>query len=178
MTRNTTVNPNPDFFDGAHPDAVDQEVREALDKIIIPTAPNLFLEAKSSAGTFDVELQLSSGRTRAVTNLSTSEAAKPPATATPVGDYTTVSDKDFVLLRRGNKTCPNRTKGGSERMFAVSLSAGSNEPDSRWESSRPRRHDNGRVAIAKLFRRCGGQYVAPISIPGYTTRHTWSFPMR
>ncbi|KAF5020417.1 hypothetical protein F66182_7544 [Fusarium sp. NRRL 66182] len=61
ITEDTTVNPNPDFFDGAHPEAVDQEVREALDRIIIPTkkagtpiAPNLFLEAKSSGGTLDV----------------------------------------------------------------------------------------------------------------------------
>lgn len=61
MTENTTVNPNPDFFDGAHPEAVDHSVREALDTIIIPTkkvgtpiAPNLFLEAKSSGGTLDV----------------------------------------------------------------------------------------------------------------------------
>ncbi|KAL7923273.1 hypothetical protein ACQKWADRAFT_312374 [Trichoderma austrokoningii] len=61
ITKNSIVYPYPDFFDGAHPEAVDQEVREALDKIIIPTekanapiAPNLFLEAKSSGGTLDV----------------------------------------------------------------------------------------------------------------------------
>jgi hypothetical protein len=36
LTENTTVNPNPDFFDGAHPEAVDQGVREALDAIIKP----------------------------------------------------------------------------------------------------------------------------------------------
>ncbi|OAA32752.1 hypothetical protein AAL_00217 [Moelleriella libera RCEF 2490] len=61
ITEDTTVNPNPDFFDGAHPEAVDQEVREALNSTIIPTkradtpiAPNLFLEAKSFGGSLDV----------------------------------------------------------------------------------------------------------------------------
>ncbi|KAF4449536.1 hypothetical protein F53441_7195 [Fusarium austroafricanum] len=61
ITEDTTVNPNPDFFDGAHPEAVGQGVREALYRIIIPTkkadtpiAPKLFLEAKSSGGSLDV----------------------------------------------------------------------------------------------------------------------------
>lgn len=61
ITNNMTVNPYPDFFDGAHPDAVDQEVKRELEKIIVPTkkadapiAPNLYLEAKSSGGTLDV----------------------------------------------------------------------------------------------------------------------------
>ncbi|KUI73129.1 hypothetical protein VM1G_08898 [Cytospora mali] len=61
LTRNTTVCPVPDFFDGAHPAAVDVQVREDLDRIIIPTkhasvliAPNLFLEAKSLRENCDV----------------------------------------------------------------------------------------------------------------------------
>lgn len=61
ITEGRTVNPYPDFFDGAHPEAVNREVRIALDKIIIPTkkpmapiAPNLFMEVKSSSGRLDV----------------------------------------------------------------------------------------------------------------------------
>ena len=61
ITNNTTVNPVPDFFDGARPGDLDRKVREDLDKIIIPTkkagvpvAPNFFLEAKSSGGTVEV----------------------------------------------------------------------------------------------------------------------------
>ncbi len=64
ITGNTTVNPVPDFFDGASPEAVDKQVRDDLDKIIIPTkhatvpiAPNLFLEAKSPGGTDDVAMR-------------------------------------------------------------------------------------------------------------------------
>ncbi|KAF3768372.1 hypothetical protein M406DRAFT_272867, partial [Cryphonectria parasitica EP155] len=61
ITNNTTVNPVPDFFDGARPGDLDKKVREDLDKIIIPSkkggfpvAPNFFLEAKSSGGTVEV----------------------------------------------------------------------------------------------------------------------------
>ncbi|KUI61997.1 hypothetical protein VP1G_09137 [Cytospora mali] len=61
LTKDTTVCPVPDFFDGAHPAAVDMQVREDLDKTIIPTkhasvpiVPNLFLEAKSLEGNCDV----------------------------------------------------------------------------------------------------------------------------
>jgi hypothetical protein len=61
ITGNTTVNPVPDFFDGAHPGAVNKKVREDLDKIIIPNkkvgipvAPNFFLEAKGPGGTIEV----------------------------------------------------------------------------------------------------------------------------
>ncbi|KAG5751275.1 hypothetical protein H9Q70_006075 [Fusarium xylarioides] len=61
ITKNTTVNPVPDFFDGAEPAAVDRQVREDLDRIIVPTgrasvplAPNFFLEAKSPAGSLEV----------------------------------------------------------------------------------------------------------------------------
>jgi len=61
ITADTTVNPYPDFFDGAHREAVDQAVREPLDTVIIstkkegvPIAPNLFLEAKGPGGTLDV----------------------------------------------------------------------------------------------------------------------------
>ncbi len=64
ITDNTTVNPIPDFFDGALPGAVDKQVRDDLNNIIIPTkhatvpvAPNLFLEAKGPGGTGDVALR-------------------------------------------------------------------------------------------------------------------------
>jgi hypothetical protein len=61
LTKNMTVNPNPDFFDGAHAGLVDSTVRDALDNIIVPTkksgvplAPNLFLEAKGPSGSLEV----------------------------------------------------------------------------------------------------------------------------
>ncbi|KAG6010528.1 hypothetical protein E4U21_005879 [Claviceps maximensis] len=60
ITNNTTVNPFPDFYDGAHPGAVDQEVKEALYQKIVPTVasapivPNFFLEAKSIEGSLAV----------------------------------------------------------------------------------------------------------------------------
>ncbi|KAL7925938.1 hypothetical protein ACQKWADRAFT_329002 [Trichoderma austrokoningii] len=61
ITEYTTVNPVPNFFDGARPGDLDRKVREDLDKIIIPTekadvpiAPNFFLEVKSSRGTIQV----------------------------------------------------------------------------------------------------------------------------
>lgn len=61
LTNNTTVNPVPDFFDGAHAGDLDRKVREDLDKIIIPSkragipiAPNFFLEAKSPRGMMEV----------------------------------------------------------------------------------------------------------------------------
>ena len=57
LTEDATVNPNPDFFDGADFEAVDREVRKDLEKVIIPTrkvgvpvAPNFFLEVKSPTG--------------------------------------------------------------------------------------------------------------------------------
>ncbi|KAI1865945.1 uncharacterized protein JN550_007923 [Neoarthrinium moseri] len=63
ITDNTIVNPIPDFFDGAHPEAVNKKVREDLDEIIIPTkkggvpiAPNFFLEAKGPGGSIEVAM--------------------------------------------------------------------------------------------------------------------------
>ncbi|KAG9256848.1 uncharacterized protein F5Z01DRAFT_634414 [Emericellopsis atlantica] len=60
-TKNITLRPNPDFFDGARPEAIDQGVREALYRTVVPTvktdapiAPNLFLEVESTTGTLDV----------------------------------------------------------------------------------------------------------------------------
>ncbi|KAG5989808.1 hypothetical protein E4U43_004429, partial [Claviceps pusilla] len=61
LTNERTVNPAPDFFDGAQFNSLDDEVREALDKIVVPIAPNndentlliapnLFLELKSVSG--------------------------------------------------------------------------------------------------------------------------------
>lgn len=51
ITGGATVNPRPDFFDGACLDDVNEKVRQALDKIIIPSkekgvpiAPTFFLE--------------------------------------------------------------------------------------------------------------------------------------
>ncbi|KAL7938257.1 hypothetical protein V8C35DRAFT_145835 [Trichoderma chlorosporum] len=61
ITSDTTVNPVPDFCDGARPGDLDRKVREDLDRIIIPTkkagfpvAPNFFLEVKGSGGTIKV----------------------------------------------------------------------------------------------------------------------------
>ena len=61
ITNDATVNPVPDFFDGAWAGDVDKRVREDLDKIIVPSkkvgvplAPNFFLEAKGPGGTIDV----------------------------------------------------------------------------------------------------------------------------
>ena len=61
LTNNTTINPVPNFFDGACAGDLDRKVREELDRIIIPSkkpgvpmAPNFFLEAKSSGGTVEV----------------------------------------------------------------------------------------------------------------------------
>ncbi|KAG8418638.1 hypothetical protein J3459_012159 [Metarhizium acridum] len=58
ITGDTTIFPVPDFFDGAHPGALDKKVRQDLDKIIIPNkkvgipvAPNFFLEVKGPTGT-------------------------------------------------------------------------------------------------------------------------------
>lgn len=63
ITKNATVNPNPDFFDGAHPEAVNSIVRDDLNSIIVPTkisgvplAPNLFLEAKGPSGSLEVAI--------------------------------------------------------------------------------------------------------------------------
>ncbi|KAG5994637.1 hypothetical protein E4U54_003042, partial [Claviceps lovelessii] len=61
LTGGKTVNPNPDVFFGAHYNQIDADVRESLQKIIvpfnsandehrIPVAPNLFVEIKSSTG--------------------------------------------------------------------------------------------------------------------------------
>lgn len=61
MTHNATVRPVPDFFDGASFGALDAGVRKALQgevaptkKAAVPLAPNLFLQAKSPAGTISV----------------------------------------------------------------------------------------------------------------------------
>ncbi|KAL7963197.1 hypothetical protein V8C34DRAFT_310744 [Trichoderma compactum] len=51
ITDNTTVNPVPDFFDGARPGDLDRKVKQDLDKIIIPTKG---AGAKSSGGTVQV----------------------------------------------------------------------------------------------------------------------------
>ncbi len=37
LTDNTTVNPVPDFFDGARPGELERKVREELDRIIVPS---------------------------------------------------------------------------------------------------------------------------------------------
>ncbi|KAI0132845.1 hypothetical protein BJ170DRAFT_718998 [Xylariales sp. AK1849] len=47
ITNDTTVNPVPDFFDGAHPGALNK-------KVGIPVAPNFFLEVKGLGGTLGV----------------------------------------------------------------------------------------------------------------------------
>ncbi|KXJ84770.1 hypothetical protein Micbo1qcDRAFT_111962, partial [Microdochium bolleyi] len=61
IMKDTAACPNPDWFDGAHPDAPDQAVKLELDSVIIPTkkagvpvAPNSFLEAKSTGGSHEV----------------------------------------------------------------------------------------------------------------------------
>ncbi len=61
LTANLTVDPVPDFFDGARSGDLDRQVREELDRVIIPSrkagvpiAPNLFLEAKGPKGALDV----------------------------------------------------------------------------------------------------------------------------
>jgi hypothetical protein len=58
LTGDFTVNPTPDFFDGARPDALHKSLRDDLDLLVVPTnnhanvpvAPNLFLEVKSQTG--------------------------------------------------------------------------------------------------------------------------------
>lgn len=61
LTDNLAVNPVPDFFDGASPSSLNKQVRQDLDKIIIPNktggvpiAPNFFLEVKGPKGNPDV----------------------------------------------------------------------------------------------------------------------------
>ncbi len=61
LTEDTTVNPKPDFFDGADFEALDRQVSEDLGEKIIPTrrvgvpvVPNLFMEVKSSTGSLEV----------------------------------------------------------------------------------------------------------------------------
>ncbi|KAJ8126688.1 hypothetical protein O1611_g6951 [Lasiodiplodia mahajangana] len=65
MTKIATVNPTPDFFDGARPEDIEPRVAESLNRWIIPTkragvpvAPNFFLEAKApQAGSEVLERQ-------------------------------------------------------------------------------------------------------------------------
>jgi hypothetical protein len=61
MTDGVTVDPKPDFYDGARLGDIDKSVREELGPFIIPTghrtapvAPNFFLEAKAPHGAADV----------------------------------------------------------------------------------------------------------------------------
>jgi hypothetical protein len=61
MTGGVTVDPKPDFYDGAPLEDIDKSVREELDPFIVPTghrtapvAPNFFLEAKAPHGAADV----------------------------------------------------------------------------------------------------------------------------
>ncbi|KAI0546838.1 hypothetical protein F4679DRAFT_587056 [Xylaria curta] len=57
LTRNETVTPKPDHYEGVHPDTVDKTIRDKLFNIIVPTksssimVPNFFLEAKDPTGT-------------------------------------------------------------------------------------------------------------------------------
>jgi hypothetical protein len=60
ITDGTTVNPAPDFFDGAHPGSVDSKVRDDLSETIVPNkkhgiplTPNFFLEAKGPRETLE-----------------------------------------------------------------------------------------------------------------------------
>jgi hypothetical protein len=57
MTSGITVTPQPDFYDGAHLENIDESVREELGPYIIPTrhdmapvAPNFFVEVKAPEG--------------------------------------------------------------------------------------------------------------------------------
>jgi hypothetical protein len=61
MTGYITINPRPDFYDGARLEDIDKDVREELGPYIIPTghatapvAPNFFIEAKAPQGGADV----------------------------------------------------------------------------------------------------------------------------
>lgn len=61
MTSCVTVDPRPDFYDGARLEDIDKKVREELGPYIIPTghatapvAPNFFIEAKAPQGGADV----------------------------------------------------------------------------------------------------------------------------
>ncbi|KAE8450302.1 hypothetical protein EG329_006730 [Mollisiaceae sp. DMI_Dod_QoI] len=61
MTGSVTVDPRPDFYDGARLEDIDRVVREELGPYIIPTghttapvAPNFFMEAKAPSGGADV----------------------------------------------------------------------------------------------------------------------------
>ena len=60
ITGDTTVNPQPDFFDGADTSSIDKTVRDALYNIIVPNqnfrvpvVPNFFLEVKGQNGTLN-----------------------------------------------------------------------------------------------------------------------------
>lgn len=60
ITNGATVQPRPDLFDGVPEEAVDMQIRQDLDDLIVPTraayapiAPNFFLEAKPIAGAPD-----------------------------------------------------------------------------------------------------------------------------
>lgn len=64
ITEEVTVNPQPDFFDGARPEDLHKEVRSKLNKTIVPTkhtkapvAPNFFIEAKAPSKGVDVALR-------------------------------------------------------------------------------------------------------------------------
>ena len=61
MTNKITVNPSPDFYDGARLQDIDKEVRKELGSYIIPTnlgtapvAPNFFVEVKAPTGFTDI----------------------------------------------------------------------------------------------------------------------------
>ncbi len=61
MTGGVTVDPKPDFYDGARLEDIDKSVRQELGPFIVPTghrtapvAPNFFMEAKAPRGAADV----------------------------------------------------------------------------------------------------------------------------
>jgi hypothetical protein len=88
MTGGVTIDPKPDFYDGARLEDIDKSVREELGPYIIPTghrtapvAPNFFMEAKAPHGAADVAkrqaLQNGAYGARAMHSLQSYSAGKP-----------------------------------------------------------------------------------------------------
>jgi hypothetical protein len=88
MTGGVTVDPKPDFYDGARLEDIDKSVREELGPYIIPTghrtapvAPNFFMEAKAPHGAADVAkrqaLQNGAYGARAMHSLQSYSESKP-----------------------------------------------------------------------------------------------------
>jgi hypothetical protein len=57
LTDGTLVDAKPDYYDGAHPEQIDKQIREQLASVIIPSTlqhapclPNLFAEGKGPDG--------------------------------------------------------------------------------------------------------------------------------